>query len=358
MFSFFNKFFFGKSYLGVDIGTTSVKVVELARSKDRRPILKTYGLLESYGHLERLNNAIQTSAFQMMEQETAELLKMAVKNTGCKSTEAIASLPSFSAFVSLLEMPPMSQADTAQAMTFQVKQYVPLPVSQVTIEWLKVGERQDAEGATRQQVLLVSVPNDLINKYKNIFKLAGLNLAALEIEGLSLARGLTSGSEELTLIVDIGARSTSVAVAKNGFLKLVGQTDFASGSLTQTIASGLNIRVRRADDLKKLRGLTGTGGEYELSTLMMPILDVIINEAKRVKENFEKAYNEPVKKVILSGGGSNLAGIEKYFSDEINLPVTKANPFSLVNYPGEMEPLIKELGPSFAVAIGLGIRNF
>lgn len=356
MFSLFRKFLPNKSYLGVDIGTTSVKVVELTQHNSR-PALTTYGLLESYGHLERLNNAIQTSGFQMIEQETANLLKMAVKHANVSTKLAIASLPSFSAFTSLLEMPMMSGEDTTQAMTFQVKQYVPLPITQVTIDWLKVGERQDEQGNKKQQVLLISVPNDIIKKYQSIFKMAGLELAALEVEGLSSARSLTASVNELSLIIDIGSRSTAIAIAQNGLLKFIGQTDFAGGSLTQTIASGLNIRVRRAEDLKKLRGLIGTGGEYELSTLMLPILDVIINEAKRVKDNFERSYGDTVKRVILSGGGANLAGIEKYVSGEMGLPTTKANPFSLVTYPQEIESLVKDLGPEFSVAIGLAIRN-
>jgi type IV pilus assembly protein PilM len=208
-----------------------------------------------------------------------------------------------------------------------------------------------------QQILLVSVPNEIITKYKNIFKTAGLNLVALEIEGLSVARILTSGIAEDTLIVDIGSRSTSIYIAQDGNLKFSGQTDFAGGSLTQTISSGLNIRIRRAEDLKKMRGLTGTGGEYELSTLMMPMLDVIINEAVRVKNNFEKNYSEAVASVILTGGGSNLLGIEKYFEDQIGLPVKKADPFAKITYPQEMDLIAKDLGPQFVVALGLGVKN-
>jgi len=220
-----------------------------------------------------------------------------------------------------------------------------------------VGEKKDENGDRKQQILLVSVPNEIISRYKNIFKAAGLNLVALEIEGLSVARILTSNIAEDTLIVDIGSRSTSIYIAQNGNLKFAGQTDFAGGSLTQTISAGLNIRIRRAEDLKKMRGLSGTGGEYELSTLMMPLLDVIINEAVRVKNNFEKNYNEKVASVILSGGGANLLGIEKYFEDQIGLPTKKADPFSKITYPPEMEPIIKDLGPHFVVALGLGVKQ-
>jgi len=284
-------------------------------------------------------------------------LKMMVKHTKSSSRSAIASLPSFSAFTTLLEMPVMPDGDTSKIMGFQAKQYIPLPISSVTIDWLRVGEKKNENGDKVQQILLVSVPNEIISKYKNIFKAAGLNLLALEIEGLSVARILTSGIKEDTLIVDIGSRSTSIYIAQDGNLKFSGQTDFAGGSLTQTISSGLNIRIRRAEDLKKMRGLTGTGGEYELSTLMMPILDVIINEAERVRNNFEKNYNEKIASVILSGGGANLLGIEKYFEGQVGLPVKRADPFSKISYPQEMEPIIRELSPHLTVALGLGVKQ-
>ena len=164
--NFFKRFISKKSYLGVDIGTTSIKLAELKESGDL-PELINYGILESYGHLERLNNAIQTSTLKMADQETTELLKILLKNTGVKSIEAVASLPTFSSFITLLEMPVMSQKDTTQTMQFQTKQYIPLPLSEVTIDWLKVGERQDQKGNLVQQVLLVSVPNEQIQKYKN-----------------------------------------------------------------------------------------------------------------------------------------------------------------------------------------------
>ncbi|MDD5547552.1 MAG: type IV pilus assembly protein PilM [Candidatus Pacebacteria bacterium] len=357
-FNFFKKMLSiqDNSYLGVDIGTTSIKVVELMKTKGL-PFLKTYGFLESYGHLERLNNAIQTSTLKMLEAETAELLKAVVKQSGAETRQAVASLPSFTAFSTLLELPIMSDIETAQAMAFQVKQYVPLPVGAVTIDWIKVGERKDENGTMKQQIFLVSIPNEVINKYKSIFEKAGLNLMALELEGFSTARVLTSEAKENTLIIDIGSRSTTILVAKEGNLKFAGQTDFAGGSLTQTLSSGLSIRTRRAEDLKKRRGLTGSGGEYELSTLMLPILDVILSEVKRVRNNFESTCKESVEKVILTGGGANLLGIEEYFSEQLGLPAVKASPFAKVDYPNLIEPFVKDLGPIFTVAIGLGIKN-
>jgi type IV pilus assembly protein PilM len=206
----------------------------------------------------------------------------------------------------------------------------------------------------------VSLPNDQVQKYKRIFQLAGLNLTALEVEGFSLARALTRGDDEPVLIVDIGARSSTFLVAQNGLLKSMGQSDFAGGSLTQSLASGLGINVRRAEDLKKQKGLTGLGyaPEEELSTLLLPLLDVIISEVKRVKEGYESSYQQAVKKVILTGGGANLPGIEKYFSDQLGAVIVKANPFSQMQFSPKLEPLVSNIGPLLSVAVGLALKPF
>ena len=346
-----------KSYLGVDIGTASIKIVEIAKG-DPKPRLINYGILESAGHLERVNNAIQTSSLKIVDKDVAELLKMIVKKSKFRSKDVIASIPSFSVFITLLEFPKMPKEEMVNAMTYQVKQYIPIPITEVTFDWFAVGERQDDQGFFKEQILLISVPNEVINKYKNIFKLAGLNLKALEVESLSLIRSLVAGDPTTTIIADIGARSTNIAVADQNALKFNQQIDFSGTALTQSLSSGLGINIKRAEELKKERGLLGTGDEFDLSTLMTPYLDVIINEIKRTKDSYEQKTEAKVERVILAGQGSKLLGIEKYFENQLNLPTAIGNPLLRVGYSEEVGPLFKEIAPGFAVAIGLGIREF
>jgi type IV pilus assembly protein PilM len=349
--------FGGKSYLGIDIGTTTIKVVELSRGAKGKVELKNYGILETYGYLERFNNALQTSSLKPMENEVAAYLKLVLNHAGVRARDAVVSLPSFTAFTTLIELPEMSPQEMQQAMAFQAKQYIPLPISAVHVDWFKVGERTDENGIAKQQIFLISVPNEHIERYKRIIANAGLNLLALEIEGVSLARILTAGLKEPAMIVDIGARSSNFSIAKEGFLKFTAQTDFAGASLTQAVSSGLNLPPRRAEDLKKQRGVLAAGREYELSTLILPYVDVIINEARRAKDNFEKTYNEKVERVILSGGSANLLGLAAYLEKQLGLPTVKADPFSKITYPPAIQPLVKDLGSEFSVALGLAVRQ-
>ncbi len=346
------------NYLGVDIGTTSIKVVEVRGGK-QRPQVVNYGLLESSSYLSRANQALQTSSLKIFESDIVELLKAITKEMKTSTNLAVASLPPFSVFTTALDFPQMDPKEVEKAMVYQAKQYVPLPLSEVALDWLKVGEYEDDRGFAHQKILLISVPKEQIEKYQRMFKAAGLVLRALEIESLSIAR-IFGGDPTPTLVVDIGSRSTNIVFLEQGQLVWNSQSDFASASLTQALASSLGVNPLRAEELKKERGIIGTGPNYELSTIMLPFLDAIISEVKKAQFVYAQQFPaaRKVERVVLSGGGANLLGIEKYCEREFALPVVKAAPFLRFEYASEIEPLVAELNPVMSVALGLGMKEF
>ncbi len=327
----------------------------IQKQNNAKPNFLNYGYLESFEYLERSNAAFQTSTLRLGEQEIAGYLKALMKESNLEKYPVVASLPSFSTFTTLLEVPTISDSEIAQSIALQARQYIPIPIEDSILDWIKVGERIEEDGTKKTQLFLISVPKEVVAKYQRIFKLAGLELKYLEVEGLSLARALTSASTPPTLIIDIGSRSSVMIVAEDGLPKFINQTDFAGGSLTAAIATGLGLASRRAEEIKRRRGLTSSGGEYELFTVLQPLLDVIVNESLRVKKNYENTYKSTIKRVVLTGGGANLPGIDKYFTKELGLPASKARPFDLVSYPESMQSFVEELGPFFSVAIGLGL---
>lgn len=346
-------------YLGVDIGTTSIKAVEVKQG-EKLPAVLNYGMLELGGYLLRANNALQTSTLKIFEEEAAELLKILVGRMKPRAREAVASLPAFAAFTTVLDFPAMTPEELKKTIAFQAKEYIPQPLSEVAIDWLKVGEFTDEKGFRHDQILLISVSREHIKRYQRLFKLAGLTLRALEIEPLSLARLLTSGDPTLTLLVDVGSRSTSIAFAVRGELRFVSQSDFAGASLTQALAQGLNINPLRAEELKRERGISRAGQGYELSTIMLPFLDAIINEVKKAQFSYGSQFPgapQP-ERMVLTGGGANLMGLEAYMEKEMGMPVVKAAPFARFEHVHEIEPLAPEVGPVLAVALGLAMREF
>lgn len=346
-------------YLGIDIGTTSIKAIEVDEGS-RMPRLINYAILESQASLTRANSVFQTSTLKLFDEEIAELLKLMLKKMNPGTAEVVASLPAFAAFVTVLNFPEMNDADLAQAMSFQAKQYIPLPLSEVAVDWVRVGKYKDDQGFSFDQVMLISVPQEQIRKYKKVFADAGLKLRVLEIEPLALARSLVGPDPTPTFVVDIGSRSTTIAVIDKGQMVFSAQSDFAGASLTQALAESLNINPLRAEELKRERGIAGTGPNYELSTIMLPFLDAIMNEVRRAQYNYMNQFpGAPnIQRVILSGGGANLLGIEKYWTEQFGIPAVKGNPFGRCEYPAQFELLSGELNPLLAVSAGLALREF
>jgi type IV pilus assembly protein PilM len=162
------------------------------------------------------------------------------------------------------------------------------------------------------------------------------------------------------MLIDIGSRSTNIIFLERGGLIWSVQTDFGGASLTQALATSLSINPLRAEELKKERGIAGTGPSYELSTIMLPFVDAILNEAKKAQFSYQTQFPSAQKteRIMLTGGGANLLGIDQYVERSFNLPTVKISPFSRFGYPAEMEPLITELNPLMGVALGLGMKEF
>lgn len=346
------------SYLGVDIGTTSIKIVEVEKG-DNAPKILNYAILENKASLLRSNAIFQSAELKLFEEEMIQILKAIVEKMKPTSNQVIASLPVFSVFTTILKFPQMNEEELKKALLFQAKQYVPMSLSEIALDWQKIDEYEDERGFKTDVVLLIAVPQDLIKKYQRIFKAVNLSLLALEIEPISLVRSVIFNDKISTILVDIGNYTTSISFVENGVLKYITQIEFGGNSLTKSISNSLNINPLRAEEIKRELGILGMGADFELVQAMISILDIIINEIKRAEYNLGITLNKNIKfeRLILSGGGANLLGIENYFSKQLNIPIIKAEPFSHFEYNLQLQPLVKELNTLLAVALGLSLRE-
>lgn len=344
--------------LGIDIGTVSMRLVQVSR-KGGMLFLDTYGTLETKDYLRRANAALQTSSLKISENDIIPLLKTLLRETGAKADRVVASIPIFSAFFTSLDMPMMSGEETAKSISFQARQYIPLKPDEVTIDWVKTGEFETEKGDKIQRVMITGIPNILIAKYRAIFKAAGLNLVALELETNALARVFSGDSHGgPKLVLDIGGEASSIAVIYKGISHELGTTDYGGLTLTQAISRSLGISAIRAEELKRKKGLSKSENEYELSTSLYPFIDVILQEARRVRDVFERRSKMSVQGIMIVGGGANLVGIEGYIKERLGLPVLVADTLDRFRFPTQIEPMFKSLNKEFAVASGLALRFY
>ncbi|MGC9046638.1 MAG: type IV pilus assembly protein PilM [Minisyncoccia bacterium] len=343
--------------IGLDIGTSSIKAVELTRIKGKL-ILTNYGILNTKQYLVLPNAAIQTPSLKIVDKNLISLLKILLKETKFKAKNVVVSLPVFTSFSAPILMPLMSIEETVKAIPYQAKKFVPMPLDQVMIDWIKIGETEDARGNRFQHILLIATPKSLVNFYRNVLKQVNLNLFSLEVENIAAVRAVSSSNDQPTLIIDIGAEVTSLSIESNGIIEYATEADYGGAFLTKAVSKSLDINPYRAEELKIRNGLYGQGGESILSNSIMPFLDIIIQEAFRVMNIYSKTYGKDVTKVILIGGGAKLLGINEYFNKQLNLPVYDPLIFKKVKYPSILEPLIKDLDKELAIAVGLVLKYY
>lgn len=349
-------FFRVGSVLGIDMGTSSIKVAEISE-KGSRFVLQNYGILETRDYLDHGNLALQMSSLQIVENEAAGLLKMLTRDMKTKSQVALLSVPEFASFATVLDMPLISKKETDQSVEFQARKYIPMPIEEVQVDWQKVDEYENEGGQKFQRVLLIGIPKKIISSYKNICRQAGLKVISMELESISLVRALPR-FERPTLIIDMGAESTSSLVTEGGLVKHSGQTDYGGVNVTRALSTSLGLNMQRGEELKKRRGLLGKSGGSELSTLMLPFLDVIIQEVDYVRDVYERRYGKKVAQFVVVGGGANLNGIEEYFKNQLGIDAVEPNIFGDIDYPPGISPAMKKLSRELSVPIGTAKKYF
>ncbi len=344
------------SVLGIDVGTTSIKVVELERQAGAIS-LRNYGLLENSGHLERENAALQTSSLKIMDEMTAGLLKELLNQMGPTSKNAVFSLPAFSSFVTVMELPNVTEKEVGQAVPYEARQYVPFPLTEVVLDWEVLTPLPGAPSG-KTEVLLIAVLQEVVNKYYRIAERAGLSLKALELEPVSLARAMIAEDPSATAIIDMGARATSISIVDEKHVRLTHDIDTAGNDLTMSVARGLNIAPGKAEDLKRAQGLKVSPSQQFLPALMTPILDVVIGEVQKLMKRYLERTRREIKKAVLTGGAVLPPGIRDYFEQELHIPTVLGDPFSSVSYNRMLEPVLKETGNSYSVALGAALKGF
>lgn len=337
--------------VGVDIGTTSIKIVELQKIGDAFE-LKNYA--EYRKSLEQKSLLTESTSFFLFEENLAITLKNLLTKAKIKEKGVIISLPVFSSFFTLIEFPAMPPEEISGAVKFQAHQYIPVPLSEVVLDWQIVEE--DISSRNKIKILLVAVPKDIIEKYTKLSHDTEINLKALEIESFALVRSLIS-EEEPSLIFDIGGGTSSLTIVDRKVVRVSHGLDFYGLTLTRSLSKHLNISLERAEKLKKERGIKKQV-ENLIYPVLAPVIDKIIFVLERELNNYRFLNpNRDIKKIILSGGGALLPGIADYFCQKLKVETEIGNPFKDIIYSTALEEIIKEIGPTFAVAVGLAMRN-
>lgn len=359
----FSKIFGGeegeKSVLGIDIGSSAIKIVQI-KKKHGQAVLETYGelALGPYGG-HGIGQAVVLPTEKLSE-AVSDLLKE--KEVNITTKKCGLSIPFTSSLMTLVEMPKVSEKQLAVMVPIEARKYIPVPVSEVMLDWSIIPKQEDRgqtqvgdKTAPKLDVLLVAIHNETINRYKQIVTSSALEAGFFEIEIFSTMRAVLDDGIQPVMIVDMGAASTKIYIVERGIVRVSHTINRGSQDITLTLSKSLGIAPDKAEIMKRELGLVG--GDKNFSEVISLTLDFIFAEANRVLLSYEKKYNKAISKVVMVGGGSALKGIAKLAEINFKTPSETGDPFGKLATPAFLDNVLKETGPEFAVAIGLALRR-
>jgi len=344
---------FSKKCLGIDIGAASIKVVEVS-SFGKKKKLENYAEFHLPPSIESIK-AFHGESLVLVSDEVSEILKVLFKKAKFKSKKSIIALPDFSTFFTTFTLPPMSEKEIPQAIEFEARHHIPIPLSEVAFDWQVIEKEKELVGV-KMKVLLVAVPNKVLHNYQRMATLAQLEVAGLEAEVFGLVRA-SFGEEKSpspVCLVDIGWQSTTVSVVDEKGLQTSHSIDISGVGLTDLLRKKLNISFEKAEKLKKQYGLDP---HNEVSKILLPEINSLCFEIEKICQDFHQKEGKKVEKILLAGGTALLFGLKEYLKERIKKETEIVNPFQNIRYPSLLKERLKEIGPSFAVALGLALRG-
>ena len=330
--------------------------------------MENYGEIKAEVLYQKPFRTFEKNTLLLSSRDIARAILAVMEEAKIKTRKTVFSIPDFSSFFTNFELPPMSKEELPQAVTYEARRHIPLPLGEVTIDWEVIEDRRPLNQKKNLKILLVAVPNEVINQYREIARFSNLELIALEAEVFGLVRPLIPEDEKRVIsLVDIGAQSTTCSIIEKRVLKKSHSFDTSGDDLTEQIAKSLSVDYKMAEELKEKYGLqsiplprtmtTFQAESRSLREILLPLVDVVLKEIENIVKNFYQLERKEVEKFIIAGGTALIPGLKEYFQDFLKKEVEIADPFSKIFYPPILEKEIKKMGPSYTIAIGMALRG-
>ena len=338
---------FSKS-VGIDIGASSIKVVELARFT-RKIRLKNYARLESVDPYHKPFRVFQEQSLFLSVDKIVKALKETFKQSDVHPKKIVFAVADFLTFFTTLDLPPMKKEELNAAVQFEAEKHIPLPLSKVNLDWeiIKGGGKQNSP----KKILVVSIPHEVVAQYQQVAQKLGMADFLLEPETFSLHRLFTQ-NHEIICLVDIGAQSTAITIGWSKVVSASHSLDVSGQQMTQVLEDYLKVDKQKAEKIKESQGLIGSS---EIYSALEPLMQNLVKGIQDTIQSSESGLK--IARVVLTGGGSKTPGLIDYLKKHLQLPVVKGDPFADIRYPRLLQPKLKEIGPLLSVAIGASLRD-
>lgn len=341
-------------FFGLDIGTHSIKVVQLRR-ENKRFILQAFGKIDTPIH------ALSSDA-PLDQNSLAAAIRTLVKEVRIGTANVSTAFPESAIFTRVIEVPVMNDKELASTIQWEAEQYIPLPLKDVKLSW-QVLRKPDTskEPNAKMSVFLVAAPINLIDRYMGVLREAKLSPIAFETETIAVKRALVDSIDvnPTTLLISIGASTTDLSIISGGVISFTRSIATGGSALSRAIAQDLGFEMVQAEEYKKNYGLVEDQLEGKVMQAIKPVFDIITSEIERAILFYQTRHSmDPIKRVVLVGGAANLPGLVVYLATTIGLEVQIGSAWQNVEVPSHLQQQVKEDETSYAVAVGLAMKQY
>jgi type IV pilus assembly protein PilM len=352
-----------KDIIGVDLGSTSIKIVQLKGSGGRWK-------LHRCAHLPLTNAGPDVAAPERRAQAVGLLKEYIRKQKGSAAKSAVVSVSGNSVIVRFVKFPKMSRDDLSKMIVIEAEPYIPFSIPEVNLDFQILGDVvEDAQ--KKMETILVAAKKEIINARVEIVQQAGLSPVLIDVDAFALQNAFEaafgSTTKETVLLVHMGAFVTTMVIVENGVPKVVRDVFIAGNAVTKALQRNFQCDGKQAEAMKvrahilvtpedRERAMADANKEtLQMSTVILPVMKDLLAEIQRSLDFYLSQGSErQVSRVLLSGGASFLGNLMAYLAQELRLPVESFDPFQRIDGAQSIAP---ELRPLFTVAVGLAFRR-
>jgi type IV pilus assembly protein PilM len=351
--------------IGIDIGTSAIKVVEL-RKENEKIVLTTYSSLALGQYVEK---GYLGQVTNLPVEGLAQALVDTLRESKITSPQILVNIPAVSSIIFTVDLPAViEEKEYAVVVPNESKKYIPVPLTDVVLDWYPLPRREQSANESKRiresgtdatvTILVVATLNESVAKLSDILQKANLPTQNLEIEMFSHIRSIIYRELFPVLILDIGASRARASIVDHGIIEAFRLISRGGQDMTLALSRSLELAFDDAEKVKKEYGLTPSD-QYALSAeiLQSQYHDIFV-QANSVILAYEKKQGKTVEKIILTGGSANARGLVEYARTQFSADVTLARPFDKIETPPFLKEVLFETGPEFSGALGLALRKF
>ncbi|QRN99706.1 type IV pilus assembly protein PilM [Archangium violaceum] len=351
----------GKLALGLDIGSTSVKMILLKEQRKRGQV--SYAL-QSFGMKPLPPEAIVDGAL-MNSTAIVQALQELMSELKVKNKEVAIGVSGHSVIIKKIQMPRMSQEELEESIQWEAEQYIPFDVKDVNID-TQILDAGGNDATGQMDVLLVAAKKDMINDYTTVVSESGLQPVVVDVDAFAVQNMFASNydvpDKETVVLINAGASVVNINIISNGITVFTRDVTIGGNQFTEEIQKQLNVSYEEAEALK----IGGTRGDsdavvpQEVERVLMSVAEQVAGEIQRSLDFYAgTAVDANFTKVYLSGGTAKIPALFKTIETRVGVPVEILNPFRKIDVDNrKFDPaFIMEVAPMAAVAVGLALRR-